>query len=138
MTWGPGPFDKTHQLDLSWYAIHPVEVLFTLLGPGCTEVTRTSGETADEVTCKWKDGRIGTVRALRPYGDFGAVVFTAKEVFQSGPKPKFSYAHMLKEVIRFFETKTPPVSNEETMEIFAFMDAAQKSKEAGGKPVRVQ
>ncbi len=138
ISWGPGPFDKTHQLDLSWYAIHPVEVLFTLLGPGCVEVTRISGETEDTITCKWKDGRLGTVRALRPYGDFGAVAFTAKDVFQSGPKPKFSYAAMLKEVIRFFQTKNPPVPVDETLEIFAFMDAAQRSKESGGKPVRLQ
>jgi hypothetical protein len=68
MTWGPGPFEEHHQLDLSWYAIHPIEVLYTLMGPGCEEVTRVSGADADEITGKWKDGRLGTVRALRPYG----------------------------------------------------------------------
>ena len=62
MTWGPGPFEEHHQLDLSWYAIHPIEILFTLMGPGCEEVTRVSGGDADEITCRWKDGRLGTVR----------------------------------------------------------------------------
>jgi hypothetical protein len=28
----------------------------------------------------------------------------------------------------------PPVSNDETIAIFAFLDAAQRSKESGGKP----
>jgi hypothetical protein len=51
-TWGPGPFEEHHQLDLSWYAIHPIEILFTLMGPGCEEVTRISGADADEITCK--------------------------------------------------------------------------------------
>src|SRR3982751_5593905 len=55
-TWGPGPLEEHHQLDLSWYAIHPIEILFTLMGPGCEEVTRTSGATADEITCRWADG----------------------------------------------------------------------------------
>ena len=32
-TWGPGPLEEHHYLDLSWYAIHPVELLYTLMGP---------------------------------------------------------------------------------------------------------
>lgn len=138
ITWGPGPFEKTHQLDLSWYAIHPVEALYALLGPGCEEVTRVSGENEDEITCKWKSGRIGTVRAIRPYGDYGAVTFAPKEITQSAPKPKFSYVPTIKAFVQFFQTKTPPVPNEETLEIFAFMDAAQRSKDAGGKPMRLR
>jgi hypothetical protein len=138
ISWGPGPFDKTHQLDLSWYAVHPIEVLYTLMGTGCVEVTRIAGEAEDVVVGKWKDGRIGTVRALRPYGEFGAVGFFPKEIRQSPPKPKFSYAALLREVVKFFETKQPPVPNAETLEIFAFMDAAQRSKESGGKPAPLQ
>ena len=42
------------------------------------------------------------------------------------------------EIVKFFQTGKPPVAPEETLEIFAFMDAAQKSKEQGGKPIRVQ
>lgn len=138
ISWGPGPFDPTHQLDLSWYAVHPIEVLYTLMGTGCVEVTRIAGETEDVVAGRWKDGRIGTVRALRPYGEFGAVAFFAKEILQSPPKPKFSYAALLREVVKFFETRQPPVPNAETLEIFAFMDAAQRSKESGGKPAPLQ
>ncbi len=138
VSWGPGPFEKTHQLDLSWYGIHPVEALYAILGPGCEEVTRTSGETEDVITCRWKGGRIGTVRALRPYGDFGAVGFTAKEVLQSPPKAKYSYVPLVREIVRFFQTRQVPVANEETLEIFAFLDAAQRSKESGGRPVKLR
>jgi hypothetical protein len=42
------------------------------------------------------------------------------------------------EVIKFFESGQPPVSNQETLEIFAFMDAAQRSKDEGGKPMRLR
>jgi hypothetical protein len=138
VTWGPGPFEEHHYLDLSWYAIHPVEMLFALLGTGCEEVTRTSGKTADEVTCRWKDGKIGTVRAIRPYSDYGAIVFRPKATVQSPPKAASSYTPMLREIIKFFQTGKPPVPNEETIEIFAFMDAAQRSKEAGGKPMKLR
>jgi len=138
LTWGPGPLEEHHHLDLSWYAIHPIELLFTLMGTGCEEVTRTSGATADEVTCRWKDGRIGTVRAMRPYGDYGAVVFRPKVSVQSPPKAASSYTPMLREIITFFQTGKVPVPNEETLEIFAFMDAAQRSKAAGGKPMKLR
>jgi hypothetical protein len=137
-TWGPGPLEEHHHLDLSWYAIHPIEMLYTLMGTGCEEVTRTSTPDSDLVVGRWKDGRIGTVRALRPYGDYGAVVFRHKAVVQSRPKAAAGYRPLLVEIIKFFETRQPPVSNEETLEIFAFMDAAQRSKAEGGKPMRLR
>lgn len=148
ITWGPGPLEPHHQLDLSWYAIHPIEMLYALMGQGCVEVTRTSSEDEDVVTGKWKDGRIGTVRALRPYGEYGAVVFRAKPktpksaggtiVVQSDKKLKVDYRPMLVEMVKFFETKEPPVPNAETLEIISFMDAAQRSKEAGGAPEKLR
>ena len=140
MTWGPGPFEEHHKLDLAWYAIHPIEMLFTIMGRGCETVTRISGEHEDLVTCVWKDGRLGSVRALRPYGDYGAVITKGREVIVSHPKTgdAVDYQPLVAEIVKFFQSGKPPVAPEETLEIFAFMDAAQKSKEQGGKPVRVQ
>jgi hypothetical protein len=69
ITWGPGPFEEHHQLDLSWYAIHPIEMLFALMGPGCVEAARTYTEGADVVVGQWKGGRTGVVRTLRPSGE---------------------------------------------------------------------
>lgn len=150
ITWGPGPLEAHHQLDLSWYAIHPIELLYTLMGKGCVEVTRAVTEDADVITGKWADGRIGTVRTERPYSGYGAVVFqmTPKDakgnsrvkVDQSTPKMSegAAYRNLLVEIVKFFETKEPPVSNDETLEIFAFMDAAQRSKEAGGTPQKLR
>jgi len=137
-TWGPGPFEEHHYLELGWYAIHPIEMLFALMGTGCEEVTRASGATLDTITCRWKDGRLGTVHALRPYGPYGAVVFRGKEARTPPAKASSDYVPMLREIVKFFETGKPPVPNEETLEIFAFMDAAQRSKEAGGKPMRLR
>jgi len=150
VTWGPGPLEAHHQLDLSWYAIHPIELLYTLMGKGCVEVTRTVTEDADVITGKWADGRVGTVRTERPYGEYGAVVFRTMpkdakgnarvKVEQSTAKMAAgnSYRQLLVEIVKFFETKEPPVSNDETLEIFAFMDAAQRSKEAGGTPQKLR
>jgi len=137
-TWGPGPLEEHHYLDLSWYSIHPIEMLYALMGTGCQEVTRVSAPDADVVVGRWKDGRIATVRALRPYSGYGAVVFRPKGVVQSSEKMATGYGPLLKEIAKFFETRVAPVANEETIEIFAFMDAAQRSKEANGRPVRLR
>jgi hypothetical protein len=136
-TWGPGPTEPHHELELAWYAIHPIELLYTLMGPGCEQVTRTAGKDEDVIVGRWKDGRIGTVRTLRPYGTYGADVYRPNGVTQSKAKTEEGYRPLLVEIIKFFETGQPPVPNEETLEIFAFIDAAQRSKAAGGAPVKL-
>jgi hypothetical protein len=137
-TWGPGPLEEHHKLDLSWYAIHPIEMLYALLGPGCEAVSRVYTPDGDVITGLWKNGKTGTVRTERPYGEYGAVVFRPKQVVQSRAKAGAAYGQMLVEIVKFFETKQPPVPNEETLEIFAFMDAAQRSKDEGGKLMRLR
>jgi Oxidoreductase family, NAD-binding Rossmann fold len=138
--WGPGPFEEHHPLDLAWYAIHEAEMLFTLLGRGCEEVTRVDSADATVVTCRWKDGRIGTMRALRPYSDYGVVSFLKNEKgFTSQSTPvKTTSADLDRELITFFTSGVPPVANEDTLELMAFMDAAQRSKAAGGQPMRLR
>ncbi|MBI3694965.1 MAG: Gfo/Idh/MocA family oxidoreductase [Acidobacteria bacterium] len=139
-TWGPGPLEPHHQLELSWYGIHAVEMLYTLMGTGCESVTNTSTPDADLVVGRWKDGRIGTVRCARGKGSsvYGGVAYTPTEARQSRPDKGAYYGKLLVEVIQFFQTGVPPVPNEETLEIFAFLDAAQRSKNSGGTPARVQ
>jgi hypothetical protein len=131
-TWGPGPIEEHHHLDLSWYAIHPIEMLYALMGPGCHEVSRVYSESVDEITGRWPDGRIGTVRALRPYGPYGAVVFQGNKVTQSSPKASTGYRPLVIEIVKFFQTGKAPVPVEESLEMFAFMDAALRSKQQGG------
>jgi predicted dehydrogenase len=137
-TWGPGPTEPHHYLDLSWYAIHATEMLYALMGPGCIEVTRTASEGMDTVVGRWKDGRLGTVNSVRPYGGFGGVAFLAKGMKQGPADSKSSYIPLLEKIVTFFETGEPPVPNDVTLELFAFMDAAQRSKEQGGKPVKLR
>ena len=48
------------------------------------------------------------------------------------------YTPMLREIVRGFRTGEVPVSLEETIEIYAFMEAADESKRRGGIPVSVE
>jgi hypothetical protein len=138
VVWGPGPLEEHHQLDLTWYGIHSVEMLYALMGTGCEEVTRTFAPDAEIVTGKWKDGRIGTVRLHRPYSAFGATAFAPKEIRSTGKELNAGYKNLLVEIVRFLQTGKPPVAEAETLEMFAFMDAAQRSRESGGVPVKLR
>lgn len=137
MVWGPGPTEKHQQLELSWYGIHAAEMLYTLMGTGCTEVTRTSSEEADVVTARWKDRRLATMRVDRPYSKFGAVAFRSKNRVDVISDIKVDYVPLVREIVQFMNTQKPPVSNEETLEIFTFLDAAQRSKAKKGAPVNM-
>jgi predicted dehydrogenase len=125
-TTGPVNPLKGHP-ELFFYGIHGIEMLFTVLGPGCESVTWKDGV----VTGTWKDGRVGTFRAAKGYK---AKVTGEKGSAESGGG---DYKGLVEAIGTFFRTKKAPVPAEETINLVAFMVAAEESKKAGGKPVSV-
>ena len=131
-TTSPASLEKTHP-DLFWYGVHGCESLFTVMGTGCESVKR--GTTADgkiEVTGKWKGGRTGVFREAKGYtglakGDKGEAQIGAYD----------GYAPLVAEAIKAFQTGVVPVKPEETIELFAFMEAADESKRRGGAEVTI-
>jgi predicted dehydrogenase len=122
---------EEHHPDLYWYGVHGVEMLFAIMGPGCQSVQRSATKDYELVTGVWKDGRIGTYRGLRKgKQDYGAVVFGSKGIAQTGKYE--GYEGLVDEVVIFFKTGKVPVPAEETIEIFAFMSAADQSKARNG------
>lgn len=135
ISYGPAHLEATHP-DLFWYGVHPVEALFTVMGTGCETVTRVHTADTDVVTGVWSGGRVGTLRGLRNQATpHGVIVFGTKRVAQQ--EGGGDYAPLVGEIMRFFKTKEPPVSAAETIEIFAFMEAADESKRRGGVPVQL-
>lgn len=120
--------------DLFWYGIHGVEPLFTIMGTGCQSVTRIRTEGTDVAVGVWKGGRIGSFRGIRDgQRGYGATVFGSKGIVHGGGFD--GYEPLIVEIVKFFKTGIPPVSEAETLEIFAFMEAADESKRRGGGPV---
>ncbi len=125
---------EPHHPDFFWYGIHGVEPLFTIMGPGCVSVTRVHTPGSDMAVGVWEDGKIGTFRGIRDgLRGYGSTVFGTKAILPSGGFD--GYEPLIVEIIRFFKTGKSPVSAEETLEIFAFMEAADESKRLGGCPV---
>ena len=134
-TFGPENFEPHHP-DLFWYGIHAVEMLYALLGPGCEKVTRVKTDSGDTVVGTWKDGRIGTMRGLiQGKHDYGAIVFGMKAVLATPVPMSSDYRNLVVEIVKFFQTGVPPIPPDETLEMMAFMEAADLSKARGGAPV---
>lgn len=134
--YSPAKLEKTHP-DLFWYGIHGVETLFTAMGTGCKSVVRVSNADTDLVVGTWKDGRMGTFRGLRTgKADYGGTVYGEKAIKILGPYA--GYNPLLNQIIQFFKTGIVPVKEEETLEILAFMEAAELSKEQNGTSVEIE
>ncbi|MBL63227.1 MAG: dehydrogenase [Opitutae bacterium] len=122
---------EPHHPDLFWYGIHGVESLFTVMGPDCISVRR--GLTEDgkiEVVGKWKGGRIGIYREGKGFG--------GKAVGEKGEAVVGAfdgYGPLLAEIIPFYKSGKPPVEMEESLAIYAFMEAADESKRRKGAEV---
>ncbi len=133
--WSPCPIEKTHP-DLFWYGVHGVETLYTIMGKGCISVTRINQPGVDLVVGTWSDGRIGTFRGIRSgKAGYGAMVFGQKGFERSGGYG--GYKPLVTEIAKFFLTGNSPVDNDESIELFAFMEAADESKRRGGVPVKI-
>ena len=127
---------EPHHPDLFWYGVHPTEALFTVMGPGCETVVRTSTADTDVVTGTWKDGRIGVLYGIRTSGGpHKVIVFGGKSIAEQ--EGSGDYAALVAEIVKFFQRRVAPVSAEETLDIFAFMEAADESKRQGGAPVKI-
>ncbi|MFN0021109.1 MAG: Gfo/Idh/MocA family protein [Pirellulaceae bacterium] len=132
----PCALEKTHP-DLYWYGIHGCETLYTVMGPGCTSVSRISTPEQDVAVGTWKDGRIGTFRGMRGKGGgYGGTGFGSKGIKEIGPFG--GYRPLAVEIVKFFRTKQSPVAAEETIELYAFMEAADESKRRGGAPAKIE
>ncbi|MDI9385414.1 MAG: Gfo/Idh/MocA family oxidoreductase [Verrucomicrobiota bacterium] len=124
---------EPHHPDLFWYGIHGVEILYTVMGSGCKEVTRVTTPDTDFVVGLWSDGRIGTFRGTRKGNHgYGCTTFGTKGNYTASGH---SYKGLMEALVQFFKTGEPPFPNEVSLEILAFMEAAREAKDAPGKPV---
>jgi hypothetical protein len=124
---------EVHHPDLFWYGVHGCESLFTVMGKGCESVVRkTTDDGKIEVVGTWKGGRTGIFREGKGYGGF------AKGTKSEGPVGDYDgYAPLVVEAVKMFQTGKVPVDSQETIELFAFMAAADESKRREGKPVKI-
>lgn len=95
---------------------------------------------------------VGSYRGIRKGAlKYSAIVFGSKGVAPAGiygyaapvkgvvpPGRYMAYEATAAEIAKFFKTRKPPVSADETIELFAFMEAAEESKRQNGAPVKLE
>ena len=140
-----------HHPELFGHAVHSIETLYTIMRPGAVTVTRARTDDTELVTGVWADGRIGTYRGIRKGAiKYSALVFGDKGIAPAGqygyaapikgvvPKGRYmGYEGVATEIAKFFKTREMPVTPEETIELWGFMEAAHESHRRGGVPVRI-
>jgi predicted dehydrogenase len=143
---------EPHHAEFYWHAVHSIETLYTIMGPGCEAVRCTSTPTAESITGIWKDGRVGTYRGIKKGAlKYSATVFGDKGVSVAGiyghgipvkgivptSDEYMGYKGIAIEMAKFFKGGPTPVSAAETLEIFAFMEAAHESKRQKGAAIKL-
>ena len=132
--------------------LHSIETLYAIMGRGVVSVSSTGTETAESITAVWGDGRVGTYRGIKS----GAVKYSATVFGTTGVSVAGIYGHgvpvrgivptddryvgyegLAIEIARFFKGGPLPVSPEETLEIFALLQAAELSRAKQGAMVRL-
>lgn len=132
----PATLEKTHP-DFFWYGIHGVELLYTVMGMGCKQVKRTSTNYVDVVVGEWNDGRIGTFRGTRNgKHEYGGTAYGENGNLILGPFQ--GYDNLLQIILQFFQTGTAPITADETIEIYTFMEAAHESKRKNGALIEIE
>lgn len=136
ISYGPAHI-LAHHPDLFFYGIHPAEALFTVMGSGCVSVSRVTTPAASIVTGLWEGGRAGTLHAIHEGAKAYKVVRFGRTAVTE-QKSEGDYTPMLREIIKFFQTRQAPVSARGTLEIYAFMEAAEESKRRGGRSISLR
>lgn len=123
--------------DMLWYGIHGIEMLFSVMGCGCETVMRTTNRDYDYLVGVWNDGRIGSFRGFRAgKSGFGGMIYGEKDNVALGGFE--GYKPLVYAILRFFRTGEPPVAMEETLEIIAFILAAEESKVQSGATIALR
>lgn len=120
------------------YGIHGVEMLYALLGSGCSRVTSTFSESGEVATGVWSSGQVGAVRGIRVgNGGMGFVAHYEKGHAAFFVEGAAFYREMLKRIVAMFQSGEPPIPYAEMREIIAFCLAAEASRIGGGAPVEL-
>ncbi len=135
-TFSPMSLEPTHP-DLYWYGVHGCESLFTVMGTGCQSVKRRTPA----------DGKVEGHRHVgrRPHRhlpaeptDRTAKATAAKPSARKGESPHRRLRRLPRAALRDREDvphRRRARGDEETLELYAFMEAADESKRRNGAEV---
>ena len=127
MTWSPY-LQSPSMPGWIYYAIHAVEPLFELMGPGCVNVECHAGKYGPVAVGYWQDGRMGIAKATTGgVHGYGFTVWREKNTVTATIAMDGIYQGLLEAVVEFFRTGKAPTPPEEELEVISFMEKANLS-----------
>lgn len=119
-----------------YYAIHAVEPLYALMGQGCIDVRCIVGEFGPLAVGTWQDGRMGIAKAnTRCAHGYGFTAWRENTIVSTAVDAEQIYPELLKRIQMFIQEGKSPVELDESVEVIAFLEAANESMERDGKAV---
>jgi hypothetical protein len=118
ITWGGGS-------SFGEYAIHPIELLISCMGPEATELMRRQSGEFSQLLISFSDGRTGVVNVYTK-GDtpFAAAITTEKETKHLNVETSKIFINNAATVLDLFESRKPNIDRAETLIIRRILDAA--------------
>ncbi len=113
--WGPGVPRMDYPLDLAWYGIHSIKMLFAELGPGVQAVARLHTQQSDVITSVWSGGRTGVIDIVRPDMSLGLAALDDNDYSDVQSPIPIDYMPLLRTIVYFMKAGQAPVSAAETL-----------------------
>ncbi len=116
-----------------WYSVHCFEILERLMGRGAVAVTMMPDPDGALCHVAYRDGRRGTIEFIRHTWKYGGILHAADGEhysFANMPGHRF-YVELLRECVRFFRGESEGVLLEDSIEIMALVEAADRSTKSG-------
>lgn len=116
--------------DLIFYGIHPLEGLYSILGPGIKSVRNLGSKDKDIVLIRYKDGRDFILQVYKELNcPFQINLYGEKDYRQIPIEDSdYYYSNMLKFFVQMVRTEKEPFSPEETLEIIKVLILSEKSR----------
>ncbi|MCX5642271.1 MAG: Gfo/Idh/MocA family oxidoreductase [Candidatus Omnitrophica bacterium] len=114
-----------------WYGVHTFEMLEKIMGRGAISVF--AYKVASGVVCvvAYPDEKHGIVELSTNTWGYSGCLRHKDDAVPFTIDMSSAYTDLLREIKKFFETGIPPVLPEETLEIMALLDGAERSFQSG-------
>ena len=117
-----------HSLDS--YAVHQLEPIVALMGPGIRRIKAFSvGSMVTQLILDYGDGRLASfMQSPQPWAEFNFMVSDGETGQRLVSDDRDFYDNLAKAILDFFVHGVCPVPKEETLEILAVIDAARVAR----------
>lgn len=110
-----------------WYGVHTFEMLQRAMGRGALGVVARSDGVGVTVLVQYPDNRRGIVELSEGAHIYGGFLRDRERAIPFVADTNRTYVDLLDQVMKFFRTGEAPLELEDTLEVMAMLDAAQRS-----------